>query len=43
MSMKKALRSTLIAAAVALACTGAKAQVSDGIIKIGVLSDMSSL
>ncbi|MFM8547524.1 MAG: ABC transporter substrate-binding protein [Betaproteobacteria bacterium] len=43
MKLKKALRSTLVAAAVALAWTGTQAQVSDGVIKIGVLSDMSSL
>ncbi len=34
---------TLIASALALAAAGAQAQISDGIVKIGVLSDMSSL
>ena len=43
MKISNALRSTVVAAAVALAWTGAAAQVSDGVIKIGVLSDMSSL
>jgi branched-chain amino acid transport system substrate-binding protein len=37
------LRRTLIAAALAAAAGAAQAQVSDGVIKIGVLSDMSSL
>ena len=43
MNIRHALRSTALAAAVALAWPGAQAQVSDGVIKIGVLSDMSSL
>src|SRR6188508_2731948 len=39
------MQSRKLAAAVALAlgATGAQAQVSDGIIKIGILTDMSSL
>jgi branched-chain amino acid transport system substrate-binding protein len=41
--MKKTLISTLVAAACALGLPAAQAQVSDGIIKIGVLTDMSSL
>ena len=43
MKLRKALRTTVAAAAVALAYGGAQAQISDGVIKIGVLSDMSSL
>ena len=43
MTIRKALRTSLAAAAVALAFGGAQAQISDGVIKIGVLSDMSSL
>src|SRR5215210_3616495 len=40
----KALKRGLIAAAIAALCGGAaQAQVSDNVIKIGVLSDMSSL
>src|SRR3954469_9888483 len=38
-----AFRKTAIAAALALGASGAQAQVSDGVVKIGVLSDMSSL
>ena len=41
--LKKALRASVLASALALALPGAQAQVSDGTIKIGVLSDMSSL
>jgi branched-chain amino acid transport system substrate-binding protein len=41
--MKKTLISTLVAAACAIGLPAAHAQVSDGIIKIGVLTDMSSL
>ena len=40
------LKRTLIAAAIAATFTlagGAQAQVSDGVIKIGVMNDMSSL
>jgi branched-chain amino acid transport system substrate-binding protein len=37
------IRKSAAAVALALAATGAQAQVSDGVIKIGVLSDMSSL
>src|SRR2546426_1363616 len=33
----------LVAASLALAASGAQAQISDGVVKIGVLSDMSSL
>src|SRR4051812_4917135 len=38
-----AFRKLVLAASVALAMGGAHAQVSDGIIKIGVLNDQSSL
>lgn len=38
-----AIRKSAAAVALALAASGAQAQVSDGVIKIGVLSDMSSL
>jgi branched-chain amino acid transport system substrate-binding protein len=41
--MKRKLISTLVGAAFALAAAGAQAQVSDGVIKIGVLNDQSSL
>ncbi|HEX6018238.1 MAG TPA: ABC transporter substrate-binding protein [Burkholderiaceae bacterium] len=41
--MKRKLISHLIATAFALCAAGAQAQISDGVIKIGVLSDMSSL
>ena len=41
--LKKALRASVLASALALALPSAQAQVSDGTIKIGVLSDMSSL
>ena len=43
MTIRQAVRSSILAAAVALAWPAAQAQVSDGVIKIGVLSDMSSL
>jgi branched-chain amino acid transport system substrate-binding protein len=44
MKIKQKLRATLVAASIAaLGMTGAKAQVSDNVIKIGVLTDMSSL
>ena len=43
MTIRQILRSSVVAAAVALAWPGAQAQISDGVIKIGVLSDMSSL
>jgi len=36
-------RNVFIAASLALAVTAAQAQISDGVVKIGVLSDMSSL
>src|SRR5437773_3149244 len=36
-------RSIFAAASLAFAASGAQAQISDGIVKIGVLSDMSSL
>jgi branched-chain amino acid transport system substrate-binding protein len=39
----KHLVSTLIALAGALGCGAAQAQISDGVIKLGVLNDMSSL
>ncbi len=41
--MKRKLISTLVGAAFAMAVGAAGAQISDGIIKIGVMSDMSSL
>jgi branched-chain amino acid transport system substrate-binding protein len=41
--MKRKLISTLVAAACAFGLSAAQAQVSDGIVKIGVMSDMSSL
>ena len=41
--MKRKLLSTMIAAGFALAAAGAAAQISDGIIKIGVMNDMSGL
>ena len=41
--MKKKLLSTLVAAACALAALAAQAQISDGVIKIGVLNDQSGL
>ncbi len=43
MTIRQIVRSSVVAAAVALAWPSAHAQVSDGVIKIGVLSDMSSL
>ena len=41
--MKRTLLSTLVAAACALGLPAAQSQVSDNVIKIGVLTDMSSL
>ena len=41
--MKRKLISTLVGAALAVGAGAASAQVSDGVIKIGVMSDMSSL
>jgi branched-chain amino acid transport system substrate-binding protein len=41
--MKRTLVSALVAAAFAVGAGAAQAQVSDGVIKIGVLTDMSSL
>jgi branched-chain amino acid transport system substrate-binding protein len=41
--MKRKLISTLVGAALALGAGVAGAQISDGVIKIGVMSDMSSL
>jgi len=38
-----ALRRMMAAVALGFAASGAHAQVSDGVIKIGVLNDMSSL
>ena len=43
MTIRQILQNSVVAAAVALAWPGAQAQISDGVIKIGVLSDMSSL
>jgi branched-chain amino acid transport system substrate-binding protein len=41
--MKRKLLSTLVAAAFGLGAAGAQAQISDGVIKIGVMNDMSGL
>ena len=41
--MKRKLLATLVAATLGLGVGAASAQISDGVIKIGVLSDMSSL
>jgi branched-chain amino acid transport system substrate-binding protein len=41
--MKRHLLSTLLAAAFGLGAAGAQAQISDGVIKIGVMNDMSGL
>ncbi len=41
--MKRKLISTLVGAALAVGVGAANAQISDGVIKIGVMSDMSSL
>ncbi|MGB8436316.1 MAG: ABC transporter substrate-binding protein [Burkholderiales bacterium] len=41
--MKRKLLATLVTASFLLGATGAHAQISDGIIKIGVLNDMSGL
>ncbi len=41
--MKRNLTSLLVAAALATLATGASSQVSDGVIKIGVMNDMSGL
>jgi branched-chain amino acid transport system substrate-binding protein len=41
--MKRKLLSTLVAGAFALGSAAAQAQISDGVIKIGVLNDQSSL
>jgi branched-chain amino acid transport system substrate-binding protein len=41
--MKRHLLSTLMAAAFGLGAAGAQAQISDGVIKIGVMNDMSGL
>ncbi len=41
--MKQKVLTTMVAAALALGAGAAQAQLSDGIIKIGVLTDMSSL
>ena len=41
--MKRKLISTLVGAALAVGAGAASAQISDGVIKIGVMSDMSSL
>lgn len=43
MTMKRTLLSTLLAAAFGLGVSGAQAQISDGVIKIGVMNDMSGL
>ncbi|MBX3643561.1 MAG: ABC transporter substrate-binding protein [Rubrivivax sp.] len=41
--MKRTLLSTLVAAACGLGAAAAQAQISDGVIKIGVMNDMSGL
>ncbi|MFN9186041.1 MAG: ABC transporter permease, partial [Betaproteobacteria bacterium] len=41
--MKRTLLSTLVAAACALGLPAAQSQVSDNVVRIGVLTDMSSL
>jgi len=41
--MKRTLLSTLLATAFGLGAAGAQAQISDGVIKIGVMNDMSGL
>ncbi len=41
--MKRKLLSTLIAAACAMGAGAAQAQISDGVIKIGIMNDMSGL
>jgi branched-chain amino acid transport system substrate-binding protein len=41
--MKKRLLSTLVAAAFGVAAGAAQAQISDGVIKLGVMNDMSGL
>jgi branched-chain amino acid transport system substrate-binding protein len=43
MKMKRKLLSTLLATAFGLGVSGAQAQISDGVIKIGVMNDMSGL
>lgn len=44
MKLKQKLRATLMAASIAaIGATSAQAQISDNVIKIGVLTDMSSL
>jgi branched-chain amino acid transport system substrate-binding protein len=41
--MKRTLLSTLVATAFGIAAAGAQAQITDGVIKIGVMNDMSGL
>jgi branched-chain amino acid transport system substrate-binding protein len=43
MKMKRTLLSTLVAAVCSLGAASAQAQISDGVIKIGVMNDMSGL
>ena len=43
MKMKRTLLSTLVAAACGLGAAAAQAQISDGVVKIGVMNDMSGL
>jgi branched-chain amino acid transport system substrate-binding protein len=43
MKLKRNLLSTLVASALGLGAAGAQAQISDGVIKIGVMNDMSGL
>ena len=43
LTMKRKLLSTLLAAAFGMAAGAAQAQISDGVIKIGVMNDMSGV
>ena len=43
MKLKRTLLSTLVAAAFGLGAAAAQAQISDGVVKIGVMNDMSGL
>ena len=43
MKLKRTLLSTLVAAACGLGAAAAQAQISDGVIKIGVLNDQSGM
>ena len=41
--IKRTLLSTLVSSALALTATAAQAQISDGVIRLGVMNDMSGL